>query len=33
MKAIHVSGKRKTAVARATAKEGSGKVLINNVPS
>jgi small subunit ribosomal protein S9 len=32
MKAIHVSGKRKTAVARATAKEGSGKVLINNVP-
>lgn len=32
MKVIHVSGKRKTAIARATAKEGSGKVLVNNIP-
>ncbi len=31
-KFIHVSGKRKSAVARATASEGSGKVLINRVP-
>ncbi len=32
MKPVHVSGKRKSAVARATAKAGSGKVTINNVP-
>ena len=31
-KVVHVSGKRKTAVARATIREGSGKVNINNVP-
>ena len=30
-KHIHVSGKRKTAVARATASEGKGKVTINRV--
>jgi|SRR3989338_854766 len=32
MKVINVSGKRKRAVARATLKEGSGKVKINGVP-
>ncbi len=32
MKVIHVSGTRKRAVARATAKPGNGKVTINNVP-
>jgi small subunit ribosomal protein S9 len=31
-KTIQVSGKRKTAVARATLKEGTGKVKINSVP-
>jgi small subunit ribosomal protein S9 len=30
MKTIHMSGKRKTAIARATLNEGSGKVRINN---
>lgn len=30
MKAIHTSGKRKTAVARATLTDGNGKVKINN---
>ncbi len=30
MKKIVVSGKRKTAVARAVLKEGSGKVTIND---
>ena len=30
-KVVHVSGKRKTAVARATASEGDGRVTINNV--
>ncbi|MEM0231032.1 MAG: 30S ribosomal protein S9 [Candidatus Woesearchaeota archaeon] len=29
MKIIHVSGKRKTAIARATLKEGSGKIIVN----
>ena len=32
MKPVHVSGKRKTAVAGATARTGTGKVTINNVP-
>lgn len=32
MKTVHVSGKRKTAIARATARDGSGKVVINKVP-
>lgn len=30
MKVIHTSGKRKQAVARATLKEGTGKVKVNN---
>ncbi|NQV08948.1 30S ribosomal protein S9 [Candidatus Woesearchaeota archaeon] len=30
MKTIHVSGKRKRAIARATIKQGHGKVRINN---
>jgi len=30
MKVIHTSGKRKTAIARATLKQGSGKIRINN---
>ena len=29
MKTVHVSGKRKQAIARATIKEGTGKVTIN----
>lgn len=32
MKSIHVSGKRKRTVARATLKAGSGKIRINKVP-
>lgn len=32
MKAIHASGKRKTATARATLKEGKGIIKINNIP-
>lgn len=32
MKTIHASGKRKTAVARATLKDGDGKVKINKKP-
>lgn len=32
MKAIITSGKRKTAIARATLKNGAGKVTINNTP-
>ena len=32
MKVINVSGKRKTAVARATLKKGTGKVRINKIP-
>lgn len=32
MKTIHVSGKRKRAVARATLKAGNGKIRINKVP-
>ncbi|MFP4118743.1 MAG: 30S ribosomal protein S9 [Candidatus Woesearchaeota archaeon] len=31
MKSIVTSGKRKTAIARATLKQGSGKVTINNL--
>ena len=31
MKPIHFAGKRKNAVAKATLKEGSGKVKVNNV--
>ncbi len=31
-KTIVSSGKRKTAIARATLKEGTGKIKINNVP-
>jgi small subunit ribosomal protein S9 len=30
-KVIHTSGKRKKAIARATLKEGTGKVRINNI--
>lgn len=29
---VHVAGKRKTAVARATIKKGNGKVTINRIP-
>ena len=32
MKPIHVSGKRKRAIARATLTPGNGKIKINNVP-
>ena len=32
VKVIHTSGKRKTAIARGTVKEGTGKVRINRVP-
>ena len=32
MKVIHVSGRRKRAIARATLKQGKGIVKINNVP-
>jgi len=32
MKVINVSGKRKSAVARATLKKGTGKVRINKIP-
>ena len=32
MKNIHASGKRKTAIARATLKQGKGIVRINNTP-
>ena len=31
MKPVHFTGKRKNAVAKATLKEGSGKVRVNNV--
>jgi len=31
MKIIHTSGKRKTAIARATLKEGSGEIRINGI--
>ncbi len=31
MKIVHASGKRKTAIARATLREGSGRVKINNI--
>jgi small subunit ribosomal protein S9 len=31
MKPFHVSGKRKTAIARATIKEGTGRININNM--
>ena len=29
MKVVHTSGKRKTAIARGTVKEGTGRVRIN----
>ena len=32
MKVVHTSGKRKTAIARGTVREGTGKVRINKVP-
>jgi len=32
MKIVHTSGKRKRAIARATLREGSGKIKINKVP-
>jgi small subunit ribosomal protein S9 len=32
MKVINSSGKRKTAIARATIKDGKGRIKINNVP-
>ena len=32
MKVINTSGKRKTAIARATFREGKGRVRINSVP-
>lgn len=32
MKVVNTSGKRKTAIARATVKKGAGKIRINNVP-
>ena len=32
MKNIHASGKRKTAIARATLKQGNGLVRINSIP-
>lgn len=32
MKTIHTSGKRKTAIARATLRAGSGKIRVNKVP-
>ncbi|MGI6009665.1 MAG: 30S ribosomal protein S9 [Methanomethylophilus sp.] len=32
MDAVNTSGKRKTAIARAVVKEGTGKVVINKVP-
>ena len=32
MDAVNTSGKRKTAIARATVKEGTGKVTINKTP-
>lgn len=31
-KTVNTSGKRKTAIARATVKEGNGRVFINKVP-
>ncbi|MBI2659872.1 30S ribosomal protein S9 [Candidatus Woesearchaeota archaeon] len=32
MKLINTSGKRKSAIARATLRQGSGLVMVNNVP-
>ena len=32
MKPIHVSGKRKRAIARATLKSGNGRIRINKIP-
>ena len=32
MKIIHVSGKRKRAIARATLKSGNGRIRINKIP-
>ena len=32
MKPVHKSGKRKNAIARATARDGSGRVRVNKIP-
>ena len=32
MKVVHTVGKRKTSIARATAREGKGRIRINKVP-
>ena len=32
VKVVHTSGKRKTAIARATLRSGKGRVRINNKP-
>ena len=32
MKVVHTVGKRKTSIARATAKEGNGRIRINKKP-
>ena len=32
MKIVHTVGKRKTAIARATAREGKGRIRVNKVP-
>ena len=32
MKIVHTVGKRKTAIARATAREGKGRIRINKIP-
>lgn len=32
MKPVHESGKRKNAIARATAREGNGRVRVNKIP-
>ncbi|MDY0293314.1 MAG: 30S ribosomal protein S9 [Candidatus Methanomethylophilaceae archaeon] len=32
MECVNTSGKRKTAIARAVVKEGTGKVIVNKVP-
>jgi small subunit ribosomal protein S9 len=31
-KSVHSSGKRKTAIARSTIKEGRGRIIINSIP-
>ena len=32
MECVNTSGKRKTAIARAVVKEGTGKVTVNKIP-